>query len=401
MKTENEEYILNKKIRISQVLIGVLIVILGAYVIFGGGVRILDEWQLKAGQGVQAKAEEMFLPNLLYQPGEKTMNPSQWLAGRGDQLLPLSGYVNARQDGEARIEDDETLQMILQQQAQDENEVDDDGKLVRENGSEEAEKADSKKVDASIDKLKDFDYLISNFYTVDSSTMIKSKDLPVEELLKKDLTIDKKSKGPKVLIVHTHSQEAFVDSKKGEKSDTIVGAGAYLTELLEDKYGIETMHHEGVYDLIKGKLDRSLAYELAKPKIEKILKENPSIEVVIDLHRDGVAESTHLVSKVNGKKTAKIMFFNGMCRTRTNGDLKAISNPHIKDNLAFSLQMQLAAGEKYPGFTRHIYLKAYRYNMQLMPKMLLVEAGAQTNTVEEIYNAMEPLAETLDRVLNE
>lgn len=46
--------------------------------------------------------------------------------------------------------------------------------------------------------------------------------------------------------------------------------------------------------------------------------------------------------------------------------------------------MKLDAEEHYPGFTRNIYLKGYRYNMQLVPKMLLIEAGAQTNTVQEM-----------------
>ena len=54
----------------------------------------------------------------------------------------------------------------------------------------------------------------------------------------------------------------------------------------------------------------------------------------------------------------------------------------------------------YPGFTRRIYLKSYRYNMHLKPKSLLIEAGAQTNTVEEMKNAMVVLAKTLDSVLN-
>ena len=62
--------------------------------------------------------------------------------------------------------------------------------------------------------------------------------------------------------------------------------------------------------------------------------------------------------------------------------------------------MQLASQKYYPGFSRAIYLKGYRYNMHLRPKSLLVEAGAQTNTVEEEYNAMEPLAELLESVLS-
>jgi hypothetical protein len=74
------------------------------------------------------------------------------------------------------------------------------------------------------------------------------------------------------------------------------------------------------------------------------LEENPSIEVVIDLHRDGVGNDTHLVTEANGKQAAKIMFFNGLSRTKANGDIAYLPNPYIQDNLSFSLQMQLASG---------------------------------------------------------
>ena len=177
--------------------------------------------------------------------------------------------------------------------------------------------------------------------------------------------------------------------------------GEYLTDLLNNTYHIETLHHTGVYDLINGELDRSKAYDLAKPEIAKILEENPSIEVVIDLHRDGVGEGTHLVTDVNGKPTAQIMFFNGLSKTRSNGEIDYLANPYIQDNLAFSLQMQVAAYNKYPGFARRIYLRGYRYNMHLMPKCLLIEAGAQTNTVQEMKNAMDVVADLLNIVLVE
>ena len=77
----------------------------------------------------------------------------------------------------------------------------------------------------------------------------------------------------------------------------------------------------------------------------------------------------------------------------------AVSNPYILDNLAFSFQAQVLANEYYPGLTRKIYLKAYRYNMHLCPKSMLVEVGAQTNTLEEAMNAMEPLADIIDKVI--
>lgn len=105
------------------------------------------------------------------------------------------------------------------------------------------------------------------------------------------------------------------------------------------------------------------------------------------------------MTEIGGKPTAKIMYFNGLSRTRANGDIDYLYNPYIQDNLAFSLQMQIASETLYPGFARRIYLRGYRYNLHLMPKSLLIEAGAQTNTVEEMRNAMEVLAETLHHVL--
>ncbi len=71
----------------------------------------------------------------------------------------------------------------------------------------------------------------------------------------------------------------------------------------------------------------------------------------------------------------------------------------MKENLAFSFQMKVLCDEYYPGFARNIYLRAYRYNMHVSPRTLLIELGAQTNTVEEIHHALDPLAQILDMVL--
>ena len=162
------------------------------------------------------------------------------------------------------------------------------------------------KVDISMDKLRDYEYLMSHFYTVDSSTMADANLINADRLLGKNMKLNSNSNeeaaGPKVLIYHTHSQEQFKDSVPGDANTSIVGMGTYLTDLLNQKYGIETYHHTGVYDLVNGKLDRSKAYQLAEPDVQKILKDNPSIEVVIDLHRDGVAEGTHLVTEVDGRR---------------------------------------------------------------------------------------------------
>lgn len=180
-----------------------------------------------------------------------------------------------------------------------------------------------------------FDNLVKNYYQVDKTTYIGADELCEEVLLGRDMSIEKSGNGPDILIYHTHSQEGYSDSLDTSEAETVVG----------------------------------------------------------------VAETTRLAATIDGKPMAQIMFFNGLCRTAARGPINSLPNEYLGDNLAFSFQLQLMANEYYPGLARRIYLKGYRYNMHLCPKSLLVEVGAQTNTKEEAYNAMEPLADILDKVL--
>lgn len=247
--------------------------------------------------------------------------------------------------------------------------------------------------------LINYNFILNNFYTVTNITELGSDKLRPEEFLQKDLKITHDAATPQILIFHTHSQETFANSVEGDASTGIVGVGEYLARILRDKYGYNVIHDTSVYDYVNGKLDRSKAYTYAEEAVARILQENPSIEVVIDLHRDGVPETTRLVSDINGKKTAKIMFFNGLSYSRVNGDISYLNNPYRDDNLAMSLQMQLLGNAYYPGFLRRIYVNAYRYCLHMRGRSMLIEAGAQNNTVEEVMNAMEPLADILDKEL--
>ena len=244
----------------------------------------------------------------------------------------------------------------------------------------------------SLEQLKDFNFLKNSFYYVHNSTTVTPEQLNPEALLAKDLSIEKDSSVPQILIYHTHAYEAFADSVEGGEDMTIVGAGNYLTDLLTNVYGYNVIHDTTLYSY-------NDAYSLALAHVSEILEANPSIQLVIDLHRDAAGEGTRLVTEVNGKPTAKIMFFNGMCQT-VDGPLDYVSNPYLEGNLAMSLQMKLLAEEYYPGFTRKNFLKAYRYNQHLMERSMLVEAGANTNTFAEVKNAMEPLAALLNEVLS-
>lgn len=251
-----------------------------------------------------------------------------------------------------------------------------------------------------IEKLKSslsLQYLLDNFYIVDSSTSIDKKTFNVSNLLKKDCSLQQDTDKPQILIYHTHSSESFVDSD-GTKNDTVVGVGAVLAEYLKEDYGFNVIHDETCYDIINGRNERNLAYNKALAGVQKTLKKHPSIEVLIDLHRD---QGEKRVTTIDGKKTAKIMFFNGLCR-RANGEKrKGLNNPYLADNLAFSLKMKMKAMELYPDLTTKTYLKGFRFNLHLRPKSLLIELGTEYNTVQEEKNAMKPLAEVLNEVLNE
>ncbi len=233
--------------------------------------------------------------------------------------------------------------------------------------------------------------LINFIYNYDKKDLLSSNEIRIDEFLNKSFKTDLSDPNPKILIFHTHASETYVDSAPGEVDDTIVGVGRRLADILVKDYGVCVVHDTACYDIDNGMEDRKNSYIKMEPAVKKMLEKYPTIEVVIDLHRDGVPDNLRLVKDINGKPTAQIMFFNGIYKNH--------ENPYLLDNLALSLHMQLTANELYPGLARKLYVKPNNYSHHFMPKSLLIEAGANTNTVEEAKNAMEPLAKILYTVL--
>ena len=394
---------MRRRLLLFLVTIDFVLVCAFAYCWGGGLVQFLGQnLSLKFYNGVLnlyvPGAQEEGIPNI-YRDVTASMYPA--IAQNEQRLWYESQEENlAYYENQAAEENEQAKQIIAEnEKAVTEQPVQQESQNVDETPTQKESKkpekkteTSGKKVSVNRKKLQDFDYLRQTFYQVDNTTTIGKNQLDVDKLMKPDLRIDQSVDGPQILIYHTHSQERYADSK--DEKTGVVGVGDYLTELLEEE-GFQVMHHKGEYDVG----DRDHAYSKAAPSIQKIINDNPSIQVVIDLHRDGVGENTRLVTTQNGKKMAKIMFFNGLSRTTASGDIPYLKNPYISDNLAFSFQMQLAAAEYYPDFTRRIYLKGYRFNMHFCPKSMLVEVGAQTNTFEEAKNAMEPLADLFAKVL--
>ncbi len=248
----------------------------------------------------------------------------------------------------------------------------------------------------NLDAFADYEAITKHFYIVDDVTSVGEGEIDYKGLLDKDLSISKEGDAPQILLYHTHSQEGYADSVPGDDNTTIMGVGAYLAEVLQNTYGYKVLHHLGKYDVES----RDNAYARSLPEIKQLLDENPSIEVVIDLHRDGInEESGKLVTQVDGRDTAMFMFFNGISKTNSQGQIDYLPNPYLQDNLAFSLQMKMKADEYYPGVARKNYINGYRYNMHLKARTILIELGAQNNTFAEAINACDILAHLLDMVL--
>lgn len=302
---------------------------------------------------------------------------------------------------------------IAGREAGEEEYRDESGKMIQENGDEsgqlhEERAASDDNLLASgifntgnsgiiLEKLNDYDYLMKKFYNVHPTTTASRDLMQAETFLSTDLSIEKNADSPQILIYHTHSQETYADYPENPEAD-VIHLGEELAVLLRER-GYNVFHDESVYDYRDGKLDRSAAYTYALDGITGLLQKYPSIEVVLDIHRDGVADGTRLVTELGGSETAKLMFFNGTSMS-PDGPIEYLPNPNLRENLAFSFQMQLLADGKYPGLMRKIYLKGLRYNEHVRARSALIEVGAQTNTYAEAKAAMEPLADILDLVLD-
>lgn len=393
---------------------------------------------------MEEKIERTYLPVFAFVESETGIHkkPDRLIEEWMFSAIPVFKYSAGRENGHTSTEDEETYELLIRREGSDEErkaveegslEYEDDAMHIdgdlqnamlkennRHNGetqiTEETEgirekegmtgedalpekdfkKAEEKSYEYNWDEVRAYEDIVSAFYAIDKTTSITDEQLNLENLLGRDMGITENVEGPQILIYHTHSQEGFVDSVEGDASTTIVGAGERLAQILREKYGFKVLHHTGEYDVEA----RDYAYSNSLPAIEQLLAENPTIEVVIDLHRDAVPEGRKLVVDLQGRPTAQFMFFNGLSRTRETGDIDYLENPYVNDNLAFSFQAQVACNEYYPGLARRIYLKAYRYNMHLRAKSMLVELGAQTNTVEEIMNACDPLAHVIAKVLS-
>lgn len=207
---------------------------------------------------------------------------------------------------------------------------------------------------------------------------------------------------PQVLILHTHTTEAYMTydagyynpgdrerTKDHKRSVCAVGEAIRLTLAAE---GIVAIHDTTLHDSPQ----YTGAYTRSATTAQAILEQYPSIRVVLDIHRDAVMESGAVVkptATVEGKKAAQMMLITGTVTT------DALPHPHWQKNLALATQLQAALDKVSPDLMRPLNTVASRYNQHLSPGWLLVEVGAEGNTVEEAVYSGQILARTLAKLL--
>ncbi|HIR35108.1 MAG TPA: stage II sporulation protein P [Candidatus Faecimorpha stercoravium] len=247
-----------------------------------------------------------------------------------------------------------------------------------------------------VEQLRDFDNL-KNLYLYDSDYIVPEPELfDLDSFLDWDLTTDFSVEGPKILIFHTHGSEMYADS--GPQG--VIQVGEYLKDVLESQYGVEVMHDTTLYD----QNSQINAYDQMISGVQPILDANPSIQVTIDLHRDGIGGDGRLVTEIEGQDVAQLMIVNGISAEYNweSGQMEDVSylyNPNRSANLAFSFRLKMASEVLRPGLMRGIYLSSYRYSAFMREKGILLEVGAQGNMLEECFRAMDHFAPVLMSVL--
>ncbi len=207
-----------------------------------------------------------------------------------------------------------------------------------------------------------------------------------------------RTEGPQVLIVHTHSCESYTQSEGHtyipdgnfrtlDKTASVIAVGDALAEELAAR-GVEVIHDRTWNDYP----NYNRSYAVAREKIQEYLAEYPSVLLVIDLHRDALAEPVREAVTLDGVDCAKLMLVVGT-------DEGGLNHPHWDRNLSCALKLQALANRETPGLFRPLSFRKERFNGDLSPGEMIVEVGSTGNTLDEALASMPLLADLLTELL--
>lgn len=228
------------------------------------------------------------------------------------------------------------------------------------------------------------------------------KNLDVAALAAAPMGVTLSGDGPQVLIMHTHGSEAYAQEGDDvyQESDTArtTDASYNITRIGDEvariftEMGIEVLHDKTLYDYPA----YSGAYERSRAGIEEYLANYPSIQVVLDIHRDALVDNNGTIYKtvadVDGSSAAQILLVVGT-------DDGGLSHPDWQKNLALALDVQRRMESLWPGLARPIALRSSRFNQQLTTGSLLVEVGTHGNTLQEALRGARLFARAMGQTM--
>ena len=221
-------------------------------------------------------------------------------------------------------------------------------------------------------------------------------ELTQEMLTPNYLMLNKKD----LIIYHTHTCESYTPSEQNsyissgnfrttDLNFTVAKVGEVLSNNLKEK-GINVIHNNTLHDYpaYTGSYTRSLS------TINNLLSQNPSCEMIIDLHRDALGSSSSYgpCVMIGEEKVAQLMFVIG-----TDGG--GLTHPDWLNNLKVAIAIQEKAEELYPGLFKPMIVRNSRYNQHVSNAAFIIEVGATGNTLEECAGSMKYLANVLNEIM--
>ena len=219
-------------------------------------------------------------------------------------------------------------------------------------------------------------------------------EVSVDTLLQRD-TPFRIADSPCVLILHTHGSEAYRDQEDYRSTDpeeNVIRVGREIADVL-NAAGISTVHDTVAHDVTEG---YDLAYDRAAESIAAWLDKYPTIQMVIDVHRDassdGQGGQKPVSAQIAGEEAAGLMLVMGT-------DTPELPHKNWQENLAFAVKLQSCLEENAPGLMRAITLRKGRYNQHFTSCSILLEVGSAGNTMEEALCSARYFGESLARLL--
>ena len=221
-------------------------------------------------------------------------------------------------------------------------------------------------------------------------------------LLQQPLAADFHTEGPQVLIVHTHTTESYTPeagqnytelthARTLDENYNMIRVGQQVAAVLEAN-GIGVVHETTVNDYP----DYNGAYDRMKTIIEENLARYPSIQMVLDIHRDAAADENGdplaLTADYNGARYAQLMLVVGT-------DEGGLSHPNWQQNLSTALKLQALLERTHPGLCRNLNLRQERFNQNQTPCSLLIEFGTDGNTLSQALHSADALGSALSQLI--